>query len=229
MVIRATLKLLVPVLALVICGGAAAEARRDAGGDDAMRKAQYMLRQLSQEKSELQVKVSELQALLDETQGKLEKVTEKQEAAEASLSKSRATNSQLTDRIHSDVEKYKELLERYRETVATLNQANADNRYLVKAVQEREQWINVCRERNDGLFEANSDLLQKYKSVAIRGSEPVTGIGRVTVENEAQEYRFKLEDLQVTRFESSVDIPSHTRSDTEVVAREDSATEMKAP
>lgn len=151
-----------------------AEARRE-GGEDALRKAQYMIRQLSQEKSELQKQVVELEA-------KVDGLNKAQEDKDAHLAKSQSNNARLVERVQSDMEKFKTLLERYRETVKTLHQSNADNQYLVKAVQEREQWMADCRNRNQGLFAANSDLLARYNKAATRFSEPLTGISSVSVE-----------------------------------------------
>jgi len=200
---------LLPLLMLVQVDTAGAEARRE-GGEDVLRKAQYMIRQLNQENVELQKQVAELQAKADE-------LGKRQQAQDVHLAKSRRSNQQLIARLQSDSQKFRTLLERYRETVKTLRQSSADNQYLVKAVEEREQWIAECRDRNQGLFAANSDLLARYKKAATRFSEPITGISTVTVENEAQDYRFKLEDLQVTKFSPEVDVASHTRRLQEIV------------
>lgn len=194
---------LIPLLALWGTGQVSAETRRE-GSEDALRKAQYIIRQLNQEKSGLQKQLTELQMKVDA----LEK---EQNVAENSLAKSRHNNQRLAERMQSDAEKYKTLLGLYREKVNTLRQANADNQYLVRAVEEREQWIEECHERNQGLFTANSDLLARYKRAATRFDEPITGIGTVSVENEAQEYRFRLEDLQVTRFRPEAEVAPHIR------------------
>jgi septal ring factor EnvC (AmiA/AmiB activator) len=202
---------LLPVISALCCTGVNAEARRDGGGDQALRKAQYLIRQLSEEKSELQGKVIRLEEELDRVRAELEDLKDENKVLDARLNKSRSNNEQLVERVRSDLDKFKKLLERYRETAATLRQATVDNQYLVRAVQEREHWMQECRGRNQDLFAANSDLLERYRDVATRHSEPFTGIGKVTVENEVQDYRFKLEDLQVTEFRSSVDVADHSR------------------
>jgi chromosome segregation ATPase len=195
--------LITTLLVLVVTAPLRAEVRREGGGNDALRKAQYMLRQLNQENQELKARNAELQASLDE-------LGKKQEETGSQLDKVNDRNNRLAARISSDADKFRELMLRYRETVQTLREANQDNSYLVKAVEEREAWIDQCRSRNDGLFEANSDLLQRYGKLAGKKSDPITGIGKVKVENEVQEYRFRLEDLQTREFKSSVDVNSHT-------------------
>jgi chromosome segregation ATPase len=195
--------ILVAALPLLCTKPVAAEARRE-GGEDVLRKAQYLIRQLNQEKTELQSQVVELQRQVDE-------LKKQHGATEARLAKSQTSNERLVQRVQSDAEKFKTLLERYRETAKTLRLANADNQYLVKAVQEREQWISDCQERNQGLLAANTDLLARYRKAATRFSEPITGLSTVSVENETQEYRFKLEDLQVTQFKPAVEMAAHER------------------
>lgn len=204
---------LIPVLALIGATAVRAEARRD-GGEDVLRKAQYLIRQLNQEKNQLQTQLAERQAKVDELEKRLANI-------DSSLTKSKNKNKQLANRVQSDSEKFKILLERYRDTVKTLRRSNADNQYLVHAVQEREQWITECRGRNKGLFDANSELLARYKKAATRFAEPITGLSTVSVENEAQEYRFKLEDLQVTKFKPVVDVSSHIRKPQQPTAVEE--------
>jgi chromosome segregation ATPase len=196
--------LMTVVLVLIAMDPLHAEVRRE-GGDDAVRKAQYMLRQLSQENQGLKARNAELQARLDE-------LGKKHEDAGNKLQASNSRNNRLEARISSDAGKFKELMRRYSETVQTLRMANQDNHYLVKAVEERESWIDQCRSSNEELFKVNSDLLHRYGEVAGRKSDPVTGIGRVRVENEVQEYRFRLEDLQTMEFKPGVDVDAHTRT-----------------
>jgi chromosome segregation ATPase len=212
---------LLPILTLTAFAQVRAEARRE-GGEDVLRKAQYMIRQLNQEKGELQKQVADLQAELDD-------VRKQQAATDAHLAKSRHNNERLVERVQSDVEKFKVLVERYRTVVKTLRQANSDNQYLVKAVQEREQWIKECRDRNEGMFEANTDLLARYKKAATWFSEPITGLSKVSVENETQEYRFKLEDLKVTRFQSDVEVAPHVRKAQEGLNSEKQAPSQAGP
>ncbi|WP_125182077.1 hypothetical protein [Thiohalobacter thiocyanaticus] len=219
-----SLRLLIPLLGLLCVSSVHGETRRD-GDDPALRKAQYQLRQLSQENNALQGQLTQLQAEKAELEAELETLREEHQNTESRLDRSRDTNEQLVERINADVERYKQLMARYQESVTTLRGLHADNRHLVRAVQEREAWIEECRGNNDRLFEANADLLKRYRDVAVSRKEPFTGIGRVRVENEYQDYRFKLEDLQVMEFESSVNVERHRREPPEqIAAREEGRT-----
>jgi type I site-specific restriction endonuclease len=200
------------VALLFVGGGASAQERRSAGSDQALKRAQYMLRLLNQEKSELESQV----AGLEEEKRDLAKEVGRLEAqvadTEGRLEASQEVNDRLAERIRSDLEKYKDLLGRHRNTVRALREANNDNQMLIEAVREREEWIDTCREQNEGLFEANQDLMQRYKDLAFRHTEGIFGIERVSYENEVQEYRFRIEDLTVTAYEPSMDASAHVRT-----------------
>lgn len=180
--------------------------RRDeaAAGSQSSKKAQYMVRQLHNEKQELQAKLAELQQ-------KFDALNKEHDKAIANLEKSSQKNEKLVSRVKGDINKYNDLVGKFKEAVTIIKKSNLDNQYMVRAVQEREEWINQCNTRNEDLFSANSDLLLKYGEAAGSSAEPFTGISTVEIENEMQDYQFKLEDLQVTKFKPRVDVASHAR------------------
>ena len=182
-----------------------AEPRRDSAGGSAQayKKAQYMVRQLHDEKQALQSQLTTLQ-------GKFDQLTKENKKTKASLERSSSNNDKLVSRVKGTVGKYKALAGKYRELISILKKANMDNQYMVRAVQERETWISSCSALNEKLFDANSDLLVKYGNVATDKTEPFIGIARVKIENEVQDYQFKLEDLQVTKFKPTVNVASHS-------------------
>lgn len=199
---------------------AGAESRRDGGDAQASKKAQYMLKMLHKEKQELQAKLATLQADHDKLSKEHEKVTGK-------LEKSSDSNEQLLSRLKDTTGKYKELAGKYRDSISVLRKANRDNQHMVRAVQEREKWISICSDRNGELYDANADLLQRYGKVAKSKELSVFGTGIVELENEIQDYEFKLEDLQVTKYKPAVDIAAHTRDNNEgIPADEEESTNI---
>lgn len=203
----------------------ASDARREAGGaEDPMRRAQLMIRKLSQQKAALEAEKTQLQMEVQTLTGEVESLGAKVEKTELALDQTKDRNSELVDRIKGDVEKYKELLSHYRDTVATLRAANSDNAHLVKAVNERSQWIDQCNQQNQEMFQANIDLLDRYQNKSawdsISESEQLTGIASVDLENQVQEYQFRLEDLLMPEFRASGDYQAHVRNanDATVVA-----------
>lgn len=197
--------------------GYAETVRRSAGGDDAMRKAQYLLRQLSQEKEALQTEKEQLQGELGALTSKVSTLENSMEKQRIALGKSSDKNSRLVDRINRDHEHILALQEKYRNTVAVLEASSRDNELLINAVQERNQWIDTCRARNDKLYEANVELLGLYENKglaeALGQRDPVTQIGAVKVENEVQNYRFRLEDLRMSQFVADQDRSALSRQD----------------
>ncbi|BBA32326.1 uncharacterized protein sS8_0358 [Methylocaldum marinum] len=187
-----------------------AQAPRQDAAAQALRKAQGMLRQLSQEKAALE---TERSALLEHVK-KLEEQVRRLEGFEnlvqqqkRSLDNLRAGNESLQGRIHQDSERIHGLNERLRAAIGELKKYRQDNELLVSAVAERSRWIKECTEKNEGLYRANRELLTKYRGKgfweALTEGEPFTQISSVRAENEAQAFQFKLEDLQVTPWQEA--------------------------
>jgi hypothetical protein len=195
------------VLLAVIPAGALAEARREGGGDDATRRAQLLMRQMQAEIQKVNAENAKLKDELDAQKKDQDMLEENLASTEKSLSRSRQSNASLTDRVRRDSEKYHTLTDRYRETLAKLRTAQFKVAYLQEAVIERNKWIDVCRGNNDELYRVNNELLDRYLNrglfSALGESEIVTGLGRVRLENMVEEYRYKLDDLQVLEYKES--------------------------
>ena len=110
-------------------------------------------------------------------------------------------NAALVERIKSDYGKIQQIIAKYRALQAELALYQQDHALLQNAVTERDQWISECRKNNTRLIAQGKDLLTRYNDKSIWDSlvesEPALGFGKVDVEIEDQEYRFKLEDLKV--------------------------------
>ncbi|MCI0668090.1 MAG: hypothetical protein L0Y38_02325 [Methylococcaceae bacterium] len=196
---RATWLAALLVLSAIAAGVSHAE--QESPANQALRKAQGLLRQLASEKKALQEKNSELEAELAKTKTEIsinQQQIQQQQSLNAAL---KENNAVLVERIESDHGKIQDIIAQYRALQEQLSLYQQDHALLGNAVVEREKWISECRKKNDSLIMAGKDLLVRYnhKSVwdSIVESEPVSGLGKVNVEIENQEYRFKLEDLQV--------------------------------
>lgn len=202
---NATFRLMVAVLLCgtgsLLAGGVAQAAPRGDGGDDALRKAQFLLQKLSAEKATLEQEnrrlaeeLNQVQADLAATQGSLHKTEQAHNAAQQ-------RNEALTQRVRDDSGRIRDLQDTHRKEIGD---ARADIQLLQNAVRERDQWITTCQARNDGLYQANAELLAAYRDKgaweALKQREPVTGFGSVQVENAVQEYTFRLEDLRTVKF-----------------------------
>ncbi len=173
----------------------------------AFKKAQGVVRQLSEEKrtlesekAGLQEQVKKLESIvlqLEPLQGEVQKHRTQSEAL-------RSANSGLEAQLNSEREKQQGLHSKLKEIVAQAKLIQNDNRLLVGAVNERAKWITQCSDKNRQLVDANQVLLGKYRDKGfwdeLAEVEPFTGIGKVDGQNTAETYQFKLEDLKVTAF-----------------------------
>lgn len=175
--------------------------RRDTGGGDTVRKAQYMLRQLSQENTQLK---SEKARLASDVEALNEKMKKLEKGLNAQLDASRASNDRLTARVGEDSEKIRALIEKYRDAVDLLRMEKANVAHLKNAVIERNHWIGVCKKNNGSLMDLNTELVHKFENKGLwqtlSQADPLTGIGEVKVEVIADDYIYRIEDLQVADF-----------------------------
>lgn len=211
---QATTRLLILAACLASSSAVLAEAK---GGPDAatlqsLRKAQGTIRQLSQEKADLEAqfqslqdKIKTLEAAEASAQARikqLEPLESEVKQSKASLEEMRNGNTALQQRITEDTGRMRSLVDTYKQTAAELAKFKQDNQLLVNAVIERTRWIEACTRKNQSMLEANKELLDKYGQKGfwdtLKAAEPFTGIQAVAEENAAQEFANKLEDLQVT-------------------------------
>lgn len=206
------------------------------GGDAAMqqvlRKAQGVIRQLTEEKAAFERQKLELEnqkagleadkssliaektALLNDKTSleakvkKLETAIKPLEALPAELNRCKLGN-QILQQTKTKLMGKVHLLE-------------SNNTLLLEAVKERERWITACGKKNQELVTSANELVGKYKDKSIweevGDAEPFTGIGRVNTENSAEEYRYKIEHLKATTFESETQLSKEPALSEEVVA-----------
>jgi peptidoglycan hydrolase CwlO-like protein len=181
-----------------------ASAPRDQAAGDALRRAQQMLQTLAKEKSELEGENIRLSRELESVQKELTAALGRIDKTEKSVAAARNRNEALTERIRSDSDLHAEMRERFR---AELDDAQADIKLLLAAVGERTHWIGECQAKNDQLQQVNVELLEAYKGKtawdSVKQREPVTGLAAVKIENQIQEYEFRLEDLRTIKFDIS--------------------------
>lgn len=192
----------------------AAQPKQSDAAQQALKKAQGVLKQLgeekaaleaekktlSDEKTALQSQVEKLESALKQISPLQAEVAAQKSAADSLRNSNGALSSQLS-RLQANE---RELNKKLQETVAQAKLIQNDNQLLVSAVQERERWIGRCDEKNRDVIHAANELTTKYQNKSflekLSEVEPFTGIGNVEMENTVQNYQFKLEDLKVTKF-----------------------------
>lgn len=208
------------IVLMVVVGGVLprpiwAEAnKKDAAAAQAIRKAQGMLRQLSQEKAALEAEKTALQEQVKKLEARVKELEPLQgelERHKSALETLKSAQSALESQLHGERERGRTLQHQQREVLAQARKIQADNNLLVQAIKEREEWIARCSALNKDMLDTNRELVERYKEKGfwdkLAEIEPLTGIGKVKAENVEQEYRFRLKDLTVTPFESQVPPP----------------------
>jgi myosin heavy subunit len=191
----------------------------DAGLAQSLRKAQGMLRQISQEKADLEAKYADLEKQLNEMKGREEQFLKAIKALETkaaqveplqksladtkgALQSAQASNTNLQQQLGGQTTRLQSATEQQRQTVGALALQKRDNQLLVNAVKERTRWIQECTSRNRALVSANKEMLAKFSDKSFwdnfKESEPMTGLGSIAKENAQQEFEYKFSDLEVT-------------------------------
>lgn len=199
----------------------AAQPKQSDAAQQALKKAQGVLKQLGEEKAALETEKKTLsdekialQSQIEKLESALKQISPLQ--AEVAAQKSAAdslrnSNGALSSQLSRSQENERELNKKLQETVAQAKLIQNDNQLLVSAVQERERWIGRCDEKNRDVIHAANELTTKYQNKSflekLSEVEPFTGIGNVEMENTVQNYQFKLEDLKVTAFEKETTAP----------------------
>ena len=202
------------LLPLLVSGAVHAEAPK--GGGDAeivatLKKAQGMLRQLSQEKADLEAKLAAAEKELAEKK----KLSEDKSKEAEGLQNALKQKEPVLTALQSNNDVLKTNNDRYRGKLGTviqqLRDSKKDNILLVNAVKERTQWIEQCTQKNKEFVTLYGKVLEEYQEPDflenLKTLEPLTGITKVAKENQAQDYRYKLSDLKITPWVEPVSGP----------------------
>lgn len=193
-------------VALVLClgltgVGTRAETARRGGDSAALGKAQYLLKQLSSAKAELQTKYDKLKTANDKLKAANAALEKQLHGREQQLATSRHRNNALIDGMKKERQRLVDLVGRWRATMVDLHQTQQEKHRLQQELAQQKTSFQQCEGKNIKLYEANVDLLKRYANkgpmAALLQREPVTGIKQVRVENILQEYREKLKRLRV--------------------------------
>jgi chromosome segregation ATPase len=188
-----------------------------------LKKAQGMLRQLNQEKTALEAKVTELETKVSSMNSDLETKKKSLEATtreKVGLELQVAQKTKLIETLHNNnaiLHKNNEIIkaenarvvEKVQQLESQIALGQQDNQLLVRAVKEREEWINKCQDKNKALLKFHKNILSEYQEPdfldKMKTLEPLTGIRRVELENKVIEYRYQMESMKVTPWEDPKD------------------------
>lgn len=201
------------VLALLLCSlsissmtSVLAQAPKQASAaDHALKKAQGMLRLLNQEKAALQTENSQLLEQVKNLEKEIKQLQQEGERYRIGTENLLGVKSTLESNLQQAHKREQALVQKQDAIITQARQIQSDNQLLLAAVQEREQLIDECTDKNTNLVQVNQELLDKYQQKSksfwqkLGELEPLTGIGNVTTENLVESYQYKLEDLSFYR------------------------------
>lgn len=158
---------------------------------NALDRAQYMLRQINAQKVQLEQQNATLKQELDTLKNQSEKQLQKQKLGNKKLGKA---NQQKDDHIQK-------LRDKLRETLISLRESENERMLANRSGMAVNSQLQLCVANNHKLVALNADIVEQYETKgvwdALLQAEPFTKIEQVEIENIMQEYRFKNEDLEL--------------------------------
>ncbi len=172
-----------------------------------IRKAQGMIRQLTEEKTALQAEKNAWQqekAQLEKQLEQLEQTVTELKPLPGQVERYKSGLEHAHDQLSQEKKRFQTLLNKYNGLAGQARKLIDDNELLLNAVQEREQWANTCSQRNQQLVDVQQKLIDQYQDKSIWERlielEPVTGIAHVDTQNQAETYRYQLKSLKMTPY-----------------------------
>ena len=165
---------------------------------NALGKAQFMLRQASNEKAELEKQLVAQKATIDSLEKQIAQLKKETSNKQSESSNQLNVINQLKDNGQKLQEKMQEKLsadaEKYR-------QLTSENEKLEEKLERQSNNFSVCYDNNKKLYDINQEILGKYKDkgffAVLSQKEPLTSIGAVKAENLIQDYQYKMDGLTV--------------------------------
>ena len=188
-------KILVAFTALTAVFALQAQAD-DANAQKALQKAQFMLRQVSNEKAELQTQMTALQQQVDQLTREL--VSSKSSATSSQQATEQKYSSAIAQWKQRDTESSTELTA----VKLQLKQEQTNRQELEAQLQRHKDNFSFCYANNKKLYDISSQLLTRYENKSfgdvLKQKEPFTGFKQVELENLVQDYRYQMDDLKIS-------------------------------
>jgi hypothetical protein len=162
---------------------------------NALAKAQFMLRQATAEKAELQ---QQADALKQQVEKLTKELALRQSDAVTAREKMQSGFTETIAQWRQRDALKSDQLEELRGQLTAQGQQRAE---IERQLQVQSENFKVCYGNNRQLLDINRELLARYEGKgvfdALRQKEPFTGMTQVEVENLVQDYRYKLDDFTV--------------------------------
>ncbi|MEM7468453.1 MAG: hypothetical protein AAF387_16410 [Pseudomonadota bacterium] len=174
----------------------------------ALARAQGLLRQLAQQKGALEAEKAKMQAELAGIERKLKREQNANTDLEAELASSQRETGRITGSLNATKSRLDRVENRLKEIVGKYKALDASNTATLQEkadleteLADTQQQLADANQKNEEMYQANQELLNKFINKGPWDSmlqlEPFTGIKQVEIENIEQEYQFRLEDARL--------------------------------
>ena len=198
----------VVIFAVVALPSVAQVERSGAKGDV---RVMQQLQQVTSERASLQAENGKLQqeieqlkkdnAKLTAAKGTLEGRAKALEIAANRASRSDDSDKQTQEQLERTRAQLQELVAKFRETAQALRDVETERSATKGKLVARERDLQVCVDRNAGLYNLNADVLDRMEHrglwSALAENEPFTRLKRVELENIADDYKFRANELRI--------------------------------
>jgi chromosome segregation ATPase len=198
------------VLPMAILTMLSAHAQTQRSGSGETQKFMQQYQQLAAEKTALQAQQTQTKKDLEAAQADLAAMKKERDALKSRAGGSAAQFAQLAagkEAAEKSLDQLKqrtaELVARFREMAVNFKEVEADRAKLQNDLKDRSLAFDKCAEDNLGLFEVNSEILDRYEHVGvftrIGTADPFTKIARTRMENLVDEYRARALELRAAK------------------------------
>ena len=191
------------------------------GGEAQKFMQQYQ--QIAAEKTALQTQLVQMKKDLDTAKADLAAMKKERDAFKSHVGVAPAVVAQVTASkeaaersLEQSKQRTNELVARFRDMAANLRDVEADRAKLRVDLQKRDAAYDQCALRNAELYQINGEILDRYEHVGlftkVSSVEPFTRVTRTRIENLADEYRERAQQLRERKGPPQVPAPAPATS-----------------
>ena len=193
-------------LLAIVALPAMAQVERSGGKADV--RVMQQLQQVTSERASLQAENGKLQLEIEQLKKDNAKLTAakgtlegRAKALEVAANRGDDTGKQAQEQLERARAQLQELVAKFRETAQALRDVETERSAVKGQLGARERDIQVCIDRNAGLYNLNAEVLDRMEHGGLWSSlaerEPFTRLKRVELENLADEYKFRANELRI--------------------------------
>lgn len=185
-----------------------AQVERSGGAANAQLVQQYQqavseIASLKADNAQQKKDLDAMKSQLDAAKRELDAAKSGAVQVQAALAAAQASNQNNVQALDQGKARLQELVDRYRDTVASLRGLETDRAQLQQQLAQSKSEFDQCAERNDQLFAVDAEVLDRYEHQGVFAhlakAEPFTQLKRTQIENLVDEYRARAEELRVRK------------------------------